>query len=43
MNIFVYTYMYLIAINEKRGMNLKESKDRERRLSGGRKEKGKMM
>lgn len=43
MNIFVYTYLYLTAINEKRGMDLKESKDRNSRLSAGRKEKGKMM
>lgn len=43
MNIFAYTYTYLIVIKEKRGMNLKESKDKNRRLSGGSKEKGKMM
>lgn len=43
MNILVYTYKYLRAINEKRGLNLKGNKDRNRRLSGGSKEKGKMM
>lgn len=43
MNIFVNTYLYLTAMNEKRGKNLKESKDRNSRLSGGRKDNGKMM